>query len=188
MRFPGILRTWNDDRGFGFIAPKHGGPELFVHISAFPADGSRPVQGESVTYELGRGQNGKPQAVRVVRQAIGSKVVRQQPRLTDRKPRALPRIVFSVLVIAVLGAAYTRFAETRRPSAPNPSRAIQPSASPVPFVPSLQQPSSFRCDGRTLCTQMTSCAEATYFLKNCPGVKMDGNHDGVPCEMQWCKK
>jgi hypothetical protein len=48
--------------------------------------------------------------------------------------------------------------------------------------------SAFRCDGRTHCSQMTSCAEATYFLKNCPGVKMDGNHDGVPCEQQWCRR
>jgi len=46
---------------------------------------------------------------------------------------------------------------------------------------------SFRCDGRTYCSQMTSCAEASFFLKNCPGVKMDGNNDGVPCEQQWCK-
>ncbi len=44
----------------------------------------------------------------------------------------------------------------------------------------------FRCDGRTYCSQMTSCAEATYFLRNCPNTKMDGNHDGVPCERQWC--
>jgi endonuclease YncB( thermonuclease family) len=44
-----------------------------------------------------------------------------------------------------------------------------------------------RCDGRTRCAQMTSCAEATWFLKNCPGVQMDGNHDGVPCERQWCR-
>lgn len=44
---------------------------------------------------------------------------------------------------------------------------------------------SYRCDGRTHCSQMTSCAEATYFLRNCPGVKMDGNNDGVPCEQQW---
>jgi endonuclease YncB( thermonuclease family) len=44
-----------------------------------------------------------------------------------------------------------------------------------------------RCDGRTSCSQMSSCAEATWFLKNCPGVKMDGNNDGVPCERQWCK-
>jgi hypothetical protein len=47
--------------------------------------------------------------------------------------------------------------------------------------------SQFRCDGRIYCSQMTSCAEATFFLRNCPGVKMDGNNDGVPCEKQWCK-
>ena len=46
--------------------------------------------------------------------------------------------------------------------------------------------SKFRCDGRTYCSQMTSCEEATFFLKNCPGVKMDGEGDGVPCEKQWC--
>jgi hypothetical protein len=33
---------------------------------------------------------------------------------------------------------------------------------------------------------MTSCDEARYFLANCPGVKMDGNGDGIPCEQQWC--
>ena len=43
-----------------------------------------------------------------------------------------------------------------------------------------------RCDGRIYCSQMTSCAEATWFLKSCTGVKMDGNRDGVPCEQQWC--
>jgi hypothetical protein len=36
-------------------------------------------------------------------------------------------------------------------------------------------------------SQMTSCAEATFFLKNCPGTKMDGNNDGIPCEKQWCR-
>ena len=39
---------------------------------------------------------------------------------------------------------------------------------------------------RTHCSQMTSCAEATFFLRNCPNVQMDGNNDGVPCEQQWC--
>jgi micrococcal nuclease len=45
-----------------------------------------------------------------------------------------------------------------------------------------------RCDGRRYCSQMSSCEEATWFLKNCPGTKMDGNNDGVPCETQWCNK
>ena len=47
--------------------------------------------------------------------------------------------------------------------------------------------SAFKCDGRTYCSQMTSCEEATFFLRNCPDVKMDGNNDGIPCEKQWCK-
>ena len=47
--------------------------------------------------------------------------------------------------------------------------------------------SEFKCDGRQYCSQMTSCQEATFFLQNCPGVKMDGNNDGIPCEKQWCK-
>jgi hypothetical protein len=33
---------------------------------------------------------------------------------------------------------------------------------------------------------MRSCREAKYFLARCPGVKLDGNRDGVPCEQQWC--
>lgn len=44
----------------------------------------------------------------------------------------------------------------------------------------------FKCDGRTHCSQMTSCAEATYYIQHCPNTKMDGNSDGVPCERQWC--
>ena len=47
-------------------------------------------------------------------------------------------------------------------------------------------PETFSCDGRIHCSQMSSCAQAEYFLKNCPGVKMDGDHDGIPCEQQWC--
>lgn len=48
--------------------------------------------------------------------------------------------------------------------------------------------SEYKCDGRKRCTQMHSCEEATFFLKNCPGVMMDGDGDGVPCENQWCRK
>lgn len=54
-------------------------------------------------------------------------------------------------------------------------------------VLSRAKPSNFNCDGRQYCSQMTSCEEATQFLRNCPGMKMDGNGDGVPCEAQWCQ-
>ena len=72
MPFHGTLRTWHDDRGFGFIAPAHGGPDVFVHISAFDRDGTHPVAGEKLQYELGRGRDGRPQALRVTRLAVGA--------------------------------------------------------------------------------------------------------------------
>jgi len=50
-----------------------------------------------------------------------------------------------------------------------------------------QEYENYQCDGREYCSQMTSCEEATYFINNCPNTKMDGDHDGVPCERQWCK-
>ena len=40
----------------------------------------------------------------------------------------------------------------------------------------------FKCDGRQHCSQMRSCAEAKFFIDNCPNTKMDGDNDGKPCE------
>jgi|APIni6443716594_1056825.scaffolds.fasta_scaffold108900_2 micrococcal nuclease len=64
-------------------------------------------------------------------------------------------------------------------------KAVSPSSRASETVRTANKP-QYRCDGRTYCSQMTSCQEATFFLKNCPGTKMDGNNDGVPCEKQWC--
>jgi len=41
---------------------------------------------------------------------------------------------------------------------------------------------AFSCDGRHLCRQMRSCAEARYFLEVCGVTRLDGDGDGVPCE------
>lgn len=68
------------------------------------------------------------------------------------------------------------------------SRGVDPAAA-LPSQASAgpaEAKSRYACDGRTHCNQMTSCAEAKYFLANCPNVKMDGDHDGIPCEQQWC--
>jgi endonuclease YncB( thermonuclease family) len=70
---------------------------------------------------------------------------------------------------------------------PAPPAAPSCPATPITATPAAPaQPGPFRCDGRTRCTQMSSCAEATFFLRNCPGTEMDGDGDGVPCERQHC--
>jgi len=185
MRHSGILRSWHEDRGFGFIAPTQGGRELFVHISALPRDGTQPTVGETLSYELGRGPDGKVQAMRVLRQAVGTPVRRTQVAPTQRKPRAsrTPKLIMAVLILALGGYGYAKYEQRLSKYTQDP----QPLATGewAPTVPSAA-PSRFSCDGRKHCSQMSSCAEATFFLKNCPDTMMDGDGDGVPCEQQWC--
>ena len=89
--------------------------------------------------------------------------------------------VFGFLIVA--GFAYINGGISSVTTASTNYSASSNSSFSTDNVSNLQ----FRCDGRTYCSQMTSCAEATYFLRNCPNTKMDGNNDGIPCERQWCR-
>ncbi|OYU32978.1 MAG: DNA-binding protein [Comamonadaceae bacterium PBBC2] len=62
MRFEGTLKTWNDDRGCGFIEPTQGGEEIFVHIKAFDARGGRPQLNQPLSFEVEMGPQGKKRA------------------------------------------------------------------------------------------------------------------------------
>jgi len=72
-------------------------------------------------------------------------------------------------------------AERKRRAAAAAAKAATPGAS------TANVSGAFRCDARQQCSQMTSCLEAKYFLAHCPGVKMDGDGNGIPCEQQWCQ-
>jgi len=41
---------------------------------------------------------------------------------------------------------------------------------------------SFSCSSKTRCAEMTSCAEAQFYLTQCRLESIDGNRDGEPCE------
>jgi len=96
---------------------------------------------------------------------------------------AMKQLVGVVILVLVAWAGFQKYQTWSASRAPAVEQAAP---SPIPR-PAQAAPSQFRCDGRTHCSQMTSCAEATYFLRNCPGTQMDGNNDGIPCERQWCK-
>lgn len=52
-RLTGKIRQWNDERGFGFIAPADGKRDIFVHVSDFPPrHGARPRQDLEVSFDL----------------------------------------------------------------------------------------------------------------------------------------
>lgn len=65
MRFDGTIKTWNDDRGFGFIESTQGGQEVFVHIKSFKQRTGRPQEGQVVSFEVEVGPQGKKRAKNV---------------------------------------------------------------------------------------------------------------------------
>lgn len=49
----GTVKWFNATKGYGFIQPDEGGPDVFVHISAVERAGLRDLnEGQKVTYEL----------------------------------------------------------------------------------------------------------------------------------------
>ena len=93
--------------------------------------------------------------------------------------------------------AYDKYTATAADVAPQEVAIVKPPAQasmaedrswikPRENQPNSPAASSSKCDGRASCPQMTSCAEAKYFIAHCPNTKMDGDRDGIPCEEQWC--
>jgi uncharacterized membrane protein YsdA (DUF1294 family)/cold shock CspA family protein len=81
VRFEGTLKAWNDDRGFGFIAPARGDEEVFVHIKAFGRRAGRPVVGQLLTFEVEVGPGGRKRARNVqLGGAARSSIARREER------------------------------------------------------------------------------------------------------------
>ena len=51
----GTVKWFNSQKGFGFIAPDGGGPDVFVHISAVERAGLSSLnEGQKVSFEIVR--------------------------------------------------------------------------------------------------------------------------------------
>lgn len=178
MRVHGTLSKWNDDRGFGFITPAKGDRDIFVHISEFPRDGVRPRVDELISFEVESAPDGKRRAVRVMRP---NRPAPRGPSISRRHNPARRRWLdgsISLAVVAAIGVYATHQFESRSTAKEAPGSSSIRSAA--------ETDSKYTCDGRTHCSEMRSCDEATWFIRHCPNTKMDGNGDGVPCETQWC--
>ena len=195
MRYDGCLKNWNAERGFGFILADDGGQELFVHISAFARDGQLPTVGERLSFEVEPDRNGKKRAARVQRAgavpAARTHAVNRNLRLgrsdhNQQKTGLGSKLIVLAILVALGGYGYSKYANYATQIRSAPQGAFEPETPATRSEPANLTPAGFQCDGRKYCSQMTSCTEAKAFLKDCPGMEMDGNHDGVPCEQQWC--
>jgi len=176
MRIHGTLTKWNDERGFGFVTLPQSHEEVFVHISAFPRDGVRPRSGETLSFEIRTGPDGRKRAEAIERPGARRPSSTRHRSSPSNHKRSLAASLPAVALVSVIGfVGYNAYVSHREVGA-------TPSIGPGVEVTSR----SFSCDGRTQCSQMTSCGEAEYFLKYCPETQMDGDGDGKPCERQWC--
>ncbi len=61
----GIVKWFNDAKGFGFIQPDGGGPDAFAHFSAIAMEGFKSLkEGSRVSFELTEGPKG-PRAINI---------------------------------------------------------------------------------------------------------------------------
>ena len=198
MSFEGRLVQWNEDRGFGFIDAADVSERVFVHISAFERGRVRPPLGTCLAFDVERDAQGRKRAVRVA--------LRDDTRLADEDGRGwrpapgrpaparsrAARVRACALVALACVAVATGVRGLHRTRMPDAAEPVVGRVAPADgavverLAASDGVAAAGRCDGRLRCSQMHSCAEATWFLQHCLGVQMDGDHDGVPCEEQWC--
>ncbi len=60
----GTVKWFNGQKGYGFLQPEDGSKDVFVHISAVERAGLNGLrEGQKLSYELERGQQGKVSAI-----------------------------------------------------------------------------------------------------------------------------
>lgn len=212
MRFQGRISDWNAERGFGFLTPNGGGNRIFAHISQFPPGQPKPTVNELVSYETKDDGQGKIAAV-AIRYVTRPEVSTRPRNVRSTPPRQTPArqglgwkswVMGIGLILGLIGVATQQFNTQDEPASSLEAAEFEtlPDEAHGRFetqhelttpeeadkletlldAPSVQ----FSCDGRDHCSEMTSCAEAEYFLQHCPFPQMDGDGDGRPCEQQWC--
>ncbi len=196
MDYQGIIVRWNDERGFGFIQESQSATEIFAHISAFSERMPRPQQGEAVGFGIITNAKGKKEAQNIVylnrpkrkltRQFKENRHTRNRQSTSGRRDGhrngvvKIVNVMIALLVISIAYSVYSRWQRSKTTATYSSQSSVQP------LKPAAQP--KFSCDGRKYCSQMRSCEEAEFFLRNCPNTEMDGDRDGIPCESQWCSR
>ncbi len=190
----GLLKAWNDEKGFGFIKSDTLEHDTFIHISALKHMSRKPKVGDTLYFEVATQPDGKTKAVNCRIEGVAA--LKVTPKKSNHHRVAKSNFtdsflgkVASISIIAVLGfVAVNKYSHYKSNDQFNYHTPVITNADLATFdeqyskivIPKSTQ--NFTCDGRQHCSQMTSRAEAVFFINNCPNTKMDGDRDGDPCE------
>ena len=191
----GIIKNYNEEKGFGVIQIEDQKKDLFFHIKDFPNKQQLPQIGEKLKFRIVSDNNGKMKAENIIRldlkvKEINSISTHRTSYRSNRKPKEkkfnfisllIGLVIFSIflaILLPFLSDIYQR--ETLKRQVAEPTNRASSSMNTNTNVTS-----KYSCDGRVHCSQMKSYDEAVFFINNCPGTKMDGDGDGDPCEGQF---
>lgn len=183
----GILVRWNDEKGFGFIQPEQQGKDVFIHITVLKHMARKPQVGDSILYRTEIQNDGKVKAIKASIEGVAVLAnTSKSPRRNANPPsRSLSNTLLPLLLIFGIGIfGFKKYTELNATPVLTNADIEQ-----MPMYETSPAKTQFRCEaGKTHCSQMSSCAEATFYINNCPNTQMDGDGDGIPCERQWCSK
>lgn len=202
----GVVKSYNTERGFGFISIEGNKKDLFFHIKDFPNKNIEPQIGERLKFRIVDDQ-GKLRADNIVRLEVKIESVdysqkksikehshsqkmfsnkklsqnnRTQNKYSNESKNSNGIGFIAIGLIIIVGLSYMIYSKFQRAELAAQAPIVTPKQSVVTPVDS--NPNGYHCDGRIHCSQMNSREEARWFVRNCPGTKMDGNNDGEPCE------
>lgn len=99
----GVLKTWKEDRGFGFITPDNGGKDIFIHITAIGEAGRRPMPGDIIHYQIARDKHGKLRAINAYIEGVISR--RDANGRQTKGASGLLKLVLVTVIALILAAA-----------------------------------------------------------------------------------
>ena len=209
----GVLVRWNDEKGFGFIQPeKNAAQDVFIHISVLKKMARKPIVGDSILFQTEVQNDGKRKAVIASIEGVAvvaaSATTRSHSHIQSRNenfnnknkahyhsPRksSFNTIIPLLIIVAIVIFGFKQYQEfNEAPAIDEVPVLTNEDIQRMPMYETkvrTQTPATprFQCEaGKTHCSHMSSCAEATFYIQNCPNTQMDGNGDGIPCERQWC--
>lgn len=104
----GVLKTWKEDRGYGFITPDNGGRDVFIHISAIGKVNRNPLPGDIIHYQIIRDKHGKFRAINANIEGLATQG-RKWGRQEQNKSSALKLVFYSVLAFLLMATAAVWF-------------------------------------------------------------------------------
>ena len=182
MELKGKLVRWNEERGFGFIKSDSFNKDIFIHISALKTMARKPRINDVIYFELVTGKDSRKKAVNARIDGVSIRI----NNYTRSKDSEILTQVFFVILFIVAGSLVIFTISPFVSKTYNEIFAEEEISDKYNEIIAEEDFTGFSCQGKQYCNEMTSCKEARFYLKYCPDVKIDGDHDGVPCERQWC--